>query len=191
LGLAGCIQPPTKLMQQASQAQEDAKTVHAERYAPDQMKVATTAYESAQTTLATQDKKFVLLRNYNTVISQLTEAIAELAKAKTEALKARTTLKVQVRDSMKSANDAVDSAEQTIAKAPLTGAKVDLVGWQDNLAVLRQYLADATAAQNADDLISAKAKLDSAQAAAEALQTTMHDVLGGGHPAAGQGGGAK
>ena len=183
LGVLGCIQPPDKLTQQASQAQEDAKTVGAQRYAPDQMKAATAAYDAAQSELEAQGKKFMLLRNYTPATNQLTEAVTALTKARTEALKAKSALKGPVREAMKTANDAVDAAEQTLAKATASKANVDLMAWQNNLAALRQLLADATTSQNADDLIMAKAKLDSAVTGAGALQATMNDALTGKAPA--------
>ncbi|MFN8178603.1 MAG: hypothetical protein U0167_11785 [bacterium] len=179
LGVVGCISPPNKVAQQASQAQEDAKTVGAVRYAPDQAKAAMAAYDAAQAEMAVQAKKFVLFRNYTAATNQLTEAVTELTKARTEALKTKAGLKGPVREAMKTANDAVDAADQMMAKATASKARVDLVAWQNNLAALRQLLADATAAQNGDDLILAKAKLDSAVTEAGALQATMNDALAG------------
>jgi hypothetical protein len=179
LGVLGCIQPPDKLVQQATQAQEDAKTAGAQRYVPDQMKAAEAAYDAAQSELEVQGKKFMLLRNYDAVSNQLTEAVAALTKARTEALRAKSALKGPVREAMKTANDAVDAAEQMMAKATATKANVDLMAWQNNLAVLRQLLADATASQNGDDLVMAKAKLDSAVTGAGVLQAMMSDALAG------------
>jgi hypothetical protein len=178
LTVPGCISPPNDLMTKASQAQDDAKTVNAALYSPDEMKAATTAYEAAQAEVQAQDKKFILLRNYNAATSQLNEAVEALNKAKVDALRKKASLKQPVRDDMRSANDVIDAAEQTFAKATAHKAHVDLTAWQNRLAELRQLQADAITAQNHDDLITAKAKLDSAVTGATELQNTMDDQLG-------------
>jgi hypothetical protein len=182
IAAAGCITPPTKLIEQATQAQEDAKTVNASRYAPEAAAAAEAAFQAAETERALQDKKFMPLRNYDVVESKLTEAVAAYGKAKNDALQAKSALKGPVRTLMKDANQSVDSVEQLLAKAIARGANVDLTAWQNNVAELRQALADATQAQNSDDLVTAKAKLEWAVTRSSELQLTMQEQLAGRAP---------
>lgn len=182
LAVSGCITPPEKLLEQAKHAQEEAKTLNADRYAAEAMSAAEEASRAAEAEVAAQEKKFMPLRNYDAATGKLNEAVAAFAKAKTDALAAKAALKGPVRQMMKDANQSVDAAEQLLAKAAATGANVDLTAWQNEIAGLRQALADATTAQNGDDLATAKAKLEWAVTKSSELQMNMREALAGRAP---------
>ena len=179
LGAAGCITPPEKLIEQVKKAHEDTEELHASRYAPESAAAAESAYAAAQTEVAVQDKKFMPLRNYNDATAKLNAAVAAYTKAQTDAIQAKSALKGPVRQLMKDANQSVDAVEQLLAKAIATRANVDLTAWQNEIASLRQALADATAAQSGDDLNTAKAKLEWAVTKSSEVRMMMQESLAG------------
>jgi hypothetical protein len=173
LALGGCSAVPDKLIAEAQQAAEDAKSARAELYAPELTEKAHAALAAAETEIATQDEKFVVLRNYKSAALKLTEALEAFRQAMVEATNQKAQLKAPVRALVREASLMVDAVEQEVAKLTARRPAAEVVPLQDQVARLRQGLADATAAEKVSDFKTAKATLEAVLAEATQMRTQL------------------
>ena len=173
LALAGCSSVPEKLIAEAQEAAENAKSARAELYAPELATRAQEALSAAEAEIAVQDEKFVVLRNYKSAALKLTEAVEAFNQATTEATNQKAQLKAPVRTLVRDAALMVDAVEQEVAKLTARRPGDEVVALQDQVAAMRQGLADATAAEKSGDFKTAKTTLEGVLASATELRTTL------------------
>ena len=159
--MSACSSPPQQLMDQATAAREEAKASGGEIYAPDAMAQAEAAFAAAEAEIAAEGKKFAASRNYKVATEKLNEAISGYNQAKMDATASKESMRGEVETMAKLATTEVDEVEQMLAKATASRPKADMTAWQNEIAALRQGLTDASAAQSAEDYVTAKAKLQS------------------------------
>jgi hypothetical protein len=176
MSLAACAAPPQQLMDQASQAREEAKAAGAEMYASQSMQTAEAAYAAAEEQIAAEGKKFAASRNYKMATDKFNEAIAAYNQAKTDAMAAKDTMKGEVETMAKLATAEVDDVEQMLAKTTASRPKMDVTEWQNEVAKLRQALSDASQAQGQEDYPTAKQKLQSVMDRATELKAAMQST---------------
>jgi len=84
--LTGCTEPPISQLNAATQALEDARMSEAEHYAIERFTEAETAYRQVQQKLDRQEDRMPLFRNYDPVITMLSEVFNNATQAKIEAI---------------------------------------------------------------------------------------------------------
>ncbi|WNM63918.1 hypothetical protein [Candidatus Nitrospira neomarina] len=84
--LTGCAEPPISQLNAATQALEDARISEAEHYAIERFAEAETAFRQVQQTLDRQEDRMPLFRNYDPVITMLSEVFNSATQAKIEAI---------------------------------------------------------------------------------------------------------
>ncbi len=171
--VAGCSSVPEKQIAEAQEAAENAKAARVELYAPELMEQALAALAAAEADIAAQDEKFIVLRNYKGATLKLAEAMEAFTQATAEATNQKAQLKGPVRSLVREASLMVDAVEQEVAKLTARRAAADVVALQDQVAGLRQGLADASAAEKAADYKGAKSTLESVLAEATELRTKL------------------
>ncbi len=84
--LTGCAEPPISQWNAATQALEDARISEAEHYAIERFTEAETAYRQVKQKLDQQRDRIPLFRNYDSVITMLSEVSNNATQAKIEAI---------------------------------------------------------------------------------------------------------
>lgn len=84
--LTGCAEPPISQWNAATQALEDARMSEAEHYAIERFTEAETAYRQVKQKLDQQGDRMPLFRNYDPVITMLSEVSTNATQAKIEAI---------------------------------------------------------------------------------------------------------
>ncbi|MCA9453081.1 MAG: hypothetical protein H6750_20200 [Nitrospiraceae bacterium] len=84
--LTGCAEPPISQLNAATQALEDARISEAEHYAIERFTAAETALRQVQQKLDRQGDRMPLFRNYDPVITMLSEVVNNATQAKIEAI---------------------------------------------------------------------------------------------------------
>jgi hypothetical protein len=84
--LPGCAEPPISQWNAATQALEDARISEAEQYAIERFAEAETAYRQVQKKFDQQENRLPIFRNYDSVITMLSEISNNAIQAKIEAI---------------------------------------------------------------------------------------------------------
>jgi hypothetical protein len=176
---AGCASRPEKQLTEVEKAREEAAKAKLELYVPEAVAEADRALEEAKAELATQDGKFIVLRNYKGATVKLDAAFQAYAKAAADGGPAKRAMSTEARAVMKEATIAADAAEQILAKLTATRPGLDLTAWQTEMAGIRGSLADGAAAIESDDFVAAKAKFESAFEKANELRGILETSTGG------------
>jgi hypothetical protein len=84
--LTGCAEPPLSQLNAATQALEDARMSEAEHYAIERFTEAETAYRQVKQKLDRQGDRMPFFRNYDPVITMLSDVYNNATQAKIEAI---------------------------------------------------------------------------------------------------------
>lgn len=158
----GCAEKPAQVTDQAMQAIQVAKEAGAMEYAPADLRLAEDEYQKAQEEIATQDKAFVLMRNYDGAKTILTKVVldAEQAKAKAEANKQQA--KTDAEAAVILAKSTLEDAKNLFAQAPKgKGTQADLQALQGDLQAAETTLAEIEPILAKEDFLGVKAKAES------------------------------
>lgn len=130
----GCAEKPAQVTDQALQAIQAAKESGALDYAPEDLRLAEDEYQKAQEEITTQDKSFVLMRNYDEANAILTKVVTDAGQAKNKAVANKQQAKLEAETAVVLAKSTLAEAKNLLAHAPKgKGTQADLQALQGDL----------------------------------------------------------
>ena len=178
LGLAGCGGPPQEEMRAAQASLAEARKAGAESYAPEPYAKAEEILAQAGNEMETQKGKFVLMRSYGRTRQLLRQAEAEAGQAKTEAASYRLQALSGAQSAIEAARAALTAALSAVANAPAgKDSRADLAIMRGDLEVLKGTLAEADAAQGAEDYATALERAGKVRQEADAIAADVANAL--------------
>jgi hypothetical protein len=170
--LVACATPPTADIDAAKTAISGAEAAGAAEYAADSLKAAQDAQAAVDAELKAQEAKW--FKSYDKAKELATAAKAAGEKATTDAAAGKEKAKADATAAIEAAKAALTEAEALLAKAPKgKGTAADLAAMKTDLETAGKTIADAEAALGNVKYLDAKAKAESAKAAA----TTVKDAV--------------
>jgi hypothetical protein len=168
LAIAGCSKPPDTQLKQATDALAAAETAGAAKYAPDAWNTAKRALDAVKAEVASQAKKFSLIRNYRKAAALADDAIAAAKKAASTAVAQK-----QI------ATDAATAVEELTRSLQNARNRLSSLGRVRGLDVasLKTLLSNAGKKLDQARTDLAGGKFDSALAAASDGRDTVTNVL--------------
>jgi hypothetical protein len=170
--LVACATPPTADIDAAKTAISGAEAAGAAEYAADSLKAAQDAQAAVDAELKAQEANW--FKSYDKAKELATAAKAAGEKATTDAAAGKEKAKADATAAIDAAKAALTEAEALLAKAPKgKGTAADLAAMKTDLETAGKTIADAEAALGNVKYLDAKAKAESATAAA----TTVKDAV--------------
>lgn len=119
--LSSCAKPPDESVRKVRAAFTELRdVVKGDRWAPDEMLAATSAFESAEKELSAQNDRFAFRRDYTKAVTLLGVAEVDIELAKQAAVSRKAILEKSARDGLDAALSAVDHARTTLMIAPVS-----------------------------------------------------------------------
>ena len=170
--LVACATPPTADIDAAKTAISGADAAGAAEYAADSLKAAQDAQAALDAELKAQEGNW--MKSYDKAKELAAAAKAAGEKATTDASAGKEKAKADATAAIEAAKAALTEADALLAKAPKgKGTAADLAAMKTDLETAGKTIADAEAALGNVKYLDAKAKAESAMAAA----TTVKDVV--------------
>jgi hypothetical protein len=176
ISVAGCASPPKAEVDGAKTAVDKAATDGADQYAPESLKAAQDAQAALDTEMKAQEGKW--MASYTKATELATAAKAAGEKASADAVAGKEKAKTDATAAIDEAKTMVADAEALLAKAPKgKGSAADIEAMKTDLATATTAITDAESAVGTGRFIDAKAKAESAKAAATTVKTAVETAM--------------
>lgn len=177
--VAGCAKAPDQARIDAvNAALKAAEGVEANRYVPQQYNAAKDSLNAALAEIEKQNSKFALFRKY-ALANHLLQVAEEKAKeAEQAAIAKKEEVKNEATGLIQQATDAVKETKKLLAKAPRgKEGRQALELIKNDINVVDTSIAEATAAMDKGDYLTARDKAKAALEKARALTTELQEVI--------------
>ena len=180
LGLAilvvGCASPPKAVIDGARATLDQAVADGADQYAAESLKGAQDAQAALDAELKAQEGKWFASYAKATELAAAVKTSGE--KAAADAVAGKEKAKVDAGAAIEEAKKVLADAEALLAKAPKgKGSAADIEAMKTDLATATTAIADAGGAIGSGRFLDAKAKAESAKAAAMAVKTAVETAM--------------
>ena len=167
---AGCASAPTAEIDATKQALNSIQNDNVSTYAPESLKAAQDAMNSALAEVQTQEKKFALTRDYKQSASMLKTAKDLAEKANNDAQVNKAKAKEDAEAAVAALPPMITEAEGLLAKAPKgKDTKADLQAMQDDLKLAKDASEEAQSSISSERYLDAIAKANTAKEKATAI----------------------
>ncbi len=177
--VGGCAKAPDQARIDAVKAAlQAAKTAEADRYVPQQYNAASDSLNAAMAEIEKQNSKFALFRKY-AVASRLLQAAEEKAKeAEQAAIAKKEEVKNEATGLIQQVTEAVKETKKLLAKAPRgKEGRQALELIENDINVVDNTIAEATAAMDKGDYLTARDKAKAALDKTNALTAELREVI--------------
>ena len=172
----GCGSPPKADIDTAKAALEQAATAGAEQYAADSLKAAQDVQAALDAELKAQEGKW--FGSYDKAKQLAVDAKAAADKAAADAAAGKEKAKADASAAVSEAKTLLAEAQGLLDKAPKgKGSAADIEVMKGDLQTAGTAITDAEAALGADRFLDAKAKAESAKAAATTVKTAVEAAM--------------
>lgn len=170
--LAGCAKIPQEKIDAAKAALQAAQDAQASIYAADALNAVTGKLAALDAELAVQESKF--FKSYD-LTAQLADEMKTLAEtAKTDAIAGKEKAKNDAQAAITAAETAIVEAQEALKTAPKgKGSQADLAAMTTDVENAGKVIEEAKAAMTTEQYLDAKAKADSAKAAADKVKADV------------------
>ena len=173
---AGCASPPKADIDAAKAALEQATTAGAGQYAAESLKAAQDAQAALDAELKAQEGKW--FGSYAKAKELAAAAKAASDKAVADAASGKEKAKAEAAAAINDAKTALSEAQALLDKAPKgKGSAADIEAMKGDLTTAGTAITDAEAALGGDRILDAKAKAESAKAAATSVKTAVEAAM--------------
>ncbi len=178
----GCTQPPTRQLEAAQKAVDDARTAEAEIYAKDDFMKLEQEFALAKDELAKQETVFSIFRSYADADEMLSTVVEYGGHVAAKASQNKEAAKTAALSMEQAAQHVVASAKELMAKAPtgkerasVEAIKLDLTGLDAGLAAIHELIAkgDYLAAE-----VQARALKEKGVAVSREIQSAIEKTTG-------------
>src|SRR5262245_319134 len=164
LTAAGCAKAPDQEIGAAQAALAQAKAAGGDTYAPEPYHKAEEVMAQAKAEVDAQNGKFALMRSYKNAKLLLGQVKAEADRAREEAATGRVQFQRAAQIAPDEARPRLDAATAAVANAPAgKDSRADIDAMKGDLEALKATLAEADAANTAQDFATAKQKAEQVQ----------------------------
>ena len=173
---AGCASPPKADVDAAKVALEQAATAGAGQYAAESLKAAQDAQAALDAELKAQEGKW--FASYDKAKELAAAAKAAGEKAVADASAGKQQAKADATAAIDEAKSLLTEAQGLLDKAPKgKGSAADIEAMKGDLATAGTAITEAEAAVSAERFVEAKAKAESAKAAATTVKTAVEAAM--------------
>jgi hypothetical protein len=174
---AGCSSAPTAEINATNEALKSAQTDDVSTYAPESLKAAEDAMNSALADVQTQEQKFALTRDYKQSAALLKSAKDMAEKAKNDAQVNKAKAKSDAEAAVAALPAIIAEAEGLLAKAPKgKDTKADLEIMKGDLKLAQEASVEAQNSISAERYLDAIAKANTAKDKATVIIEQVKDA---------------